>query len=152
MIQGDSVLNAFIDANILFVVAFALWSAARFCLHRLGLKHAYSTELKLLNGVFLAIVFSPFIVVAIRALQNAGIADDVTVNFSDMLVSYYLNGGFHMKATEFEKLLLLRETFTQNVNHVAGWGGKAVVGVFVAGLLVMSRINEQRGIDAAQGT
>ena len=46
MIPGDALVNAFIDANILIAVAFALWSAARFVLHRLGLKHAYSTELK----------------------------------------------------------------------------------------------------------
>ena len=52
MIPGDVALDAFIDANILLVVAFTLWKAARFALRRAGVKHAYSTELKLLNGVF----------------------------------------------------------------------------------------------------
>ena len=99
MIPGDTLINAFIDANILLFVAFALWNLARFVLHKLGIKHAYSSELMLLNSVFLAIVLSPFIVLAVDALQTAGIGKTVNVNFADMVVSHYLNGGFEMKAS-----------------------------------------------------
>ena len=83
MIPGDTLLDAFIDANILLVVAFALWSATRFALHRLGLKHAYSIELKLLNGVFLAIAVSPFLVLGLGALQGSGMKTGVNVNLPD---------------------------------------------------------------------
>ena len=58
MIPADVLLHAFIDANILFAVAFGLWKLARFGLRRAGVKHAFGTELQLLNGVFLAIVLS----------------------------------------------------------------------------------------------
>jgi beta-lactamase regulating signal transducer with metallopeptidase domain len=136
MIPGDRLLNAFIDANILFVVAFALWNVARFVLHKLGMKHAHATELKILNCTFLAIAFSPFVILALNAFQSAGIAKGVSINFSDMIVSHYLSGGIQMKASEFEQLLLLRETLTQNVVGVAGWGATAVIAAFVAGLLV----------------
>ena len=136
MIPGDALLDAFIDANILIVVAFALWSAASFVLHRLGLKHAYSTELKLLNGVFVAIVISPFLVMAFRALQGAGVGATVNLNLSDMVVSHYLNGGFQMKASDFEQLLLMRDTFTQNVVQAVGWIAWGAIAAFVIGLLV----------------
>lgn len=136
MIPGDRILNAFIDANILFVVAFALWSLARFVLHRLGLKHAYSTELKLLNGVFLAIVFSPFLILTVNALQSAGLGNGVNVNLSDMVVSHYLNGGFQMKASEFEQLLMLRDTFTLSIVQAAGWMSWIVIAAFLIGLVV----------------
>ena len=136
MIPGDALLNAFIDANILIVVAFALWSAARFALHRLGLKHAYSTELKLLNGVFVAIVLSPFLVMAVRVLQGAGVVVSTNLNLSDMVVSHYLNGGFQMKASEFEQLLQMRDIFTLNVVQAAGWIAWIVIAAFAIGLMV----------------
>ena len=136
MIPGDALLNAFIDANILIVVAFILWNMARFVLHRLGLKHAYATELKLLNGVFVAIVVSPFLVMGVRALQGVGVGTGVNLNLSDMVVSHYLNGGFQMKASEFEQLLLLRDTFTQNVVQAAGWIAWVAIAAFFVGLVV----------------
>ena len=136
MIPGDRILDAFIDANILFFVAFALWNLARLILHKLKIRHAYPTELKLLNGVFLAIVAAPFVVLAINSLQNAGIAKAVNVNLSDMVVSHYLNGGFQMKASEFEKLLLLRDTFTQSIVGTTGWIATGAITAFVIGLIV----------------
>lgn len=136
MIPGDTLLNAFIDANILLIVAFALWNAARYLMHRLGVKRAYSMELKLLNGVFLAIVFSPFLVLFIGALNGSGMVPDVNVNLADMVVAHYLNGGFEMKASELERLLLMRDTFTQNVTNMAGWIARSAIVVFLVGLAI----------------
>lgn len=136
MIPGDAVLDAFINANILFMVAFALWRAARFLFERTGLKHAYATQLKLLNTVFLAIVFSPFLILAMTALQNTALGGGVNVNLSDMVVSYYLNGGFEMRATDFESILSLRDTFTADVMRAGSWGAWAAITAFGAGVLL----------------
>lgn len=136
MIPGDAILDAFIDANILVIVAFGLWNATRFALRQAGLKHAHATELKLLNGVFLAIVFSPFLVLAVGALQGTGVGKGVNLNLSDIVVSHYLNGGFEMKASELERLLLVRNTFTQNVVNTAGWVAWAAIAAFALGLLI----------------
>lgn len=136
MIPGNAVLNAFIDANILFAVAFALWGMARFVLRRAGLRHAYATELKLLNGVFLAILCAPFVILGIGALQGMGLIKGVNVNLSDMVVSHYLNGGFEMKALELERLLNLRDSFTLSVMNMAGWLSWALVAAFLAGLAI----------------
>ena len=136
MITADALLNAFIDANILFVVAFLLWGIARFALHRAGLKHAYVTELRLLNGVFLAIVLSPFVILGFGALQNSGLATNMRLNLSDIVVAHYLNGGFEMKASEFEQLLLLRDNFTLNIVQFTGLLAWTVVGVFLLGFVI----------------
>lgn len=138
MIPIDAALDAFINANILIIVAFGLWNLARVLLRQAGLKHAYSTELKLLNGVFLAIIFAPFLIVGLSASSMNGITPAVNFNFSDMVVSHYLNGGFEMKASEFERLLMLRNTFTQNVVNMAGWVAWAAIAVFLIGLAIGS--------------
>ena len=135
MIPGDAVLDAFINANILFVVAFALWRAARFALDHAGLKHAYATQLKLLNTVFLAIVFSPFLILGLTAVQSA-MGQGMNVNLSDMVVSYYLNGGFEMRATEFERIMQMRDTFTADVMRAGSWVAWAAIAAFCAGLVI----------------
>ncbi|WP_299770066.1 M56 family metallopeptidase [uncultured Tateyamaria sp.] len=136
MIPGDALLDAFINANILFVVAYGLWYAARFLFYRLGLTHSYATQLRLLNSVFLAIVFSPFLILLFTTLQSNGYAKAVNVNLSDMVVAYYLNGGFSMQATEFEKLVNMRDTFLSNVTNAVGWGAWTVIAAFFVGLVI----------------
>ena len=101
-----------------------------------GLKHAYSIELKLLNGVFLAIVMSPFLVLGLGTLQGSGVNTVVNVNLSDMVVAHYLNGGFQMKASEFEQMLLMRDTFTQNVVGAVGWVAWAAIAAFLIGFVI----------------
>ncbi|WP_299138333.1 M56 family metallopeptidase [uncultured Tateyamaria sp.] len=134
MIPGDAFLDAFINANILIIVAFFLWRGIRWGLTRLGLKHSYVTQLKLLNTVFVAIIFSPFLILAFTTLQSSGYAKSVNVNLSDMVVAYYLNGGFEMPATEFERLVNLRDTFLNNVVNAAGWVAWTVIAVFFLSL------------------
>jgi len=136
MIPGDVLLSVFIDANILFVVALCLWTFARFITRQFGLKHAYSTELRLLNGVFVAILVSPLLVMIVHLAQRSGVASDVSINLSDIIVSHYLNGAFEMKASEFERLLMARDTFTLNIATGASWLAWSVLGVFIAGLAV----------------
>ncbi len=136
MIPGDALLNAFIDANILFCFAYAFWFGLRAALSRLGLKHAYGTQLFLLNAAFLVIVTAPFIVMALHLLQDNGLAKSINVNLTDMVVSYYLNGGFEMKASQFEGLIALRDTFTLNVMSGAGWVARAAIAAFLTGALI----------------
>lgn len=136
MIPAKAVLDAFINANILIIVAFCLWSAVRYGLRGAGLKHTYGTQLRLLNSVFLVIIASPFLILLFNAAQSSGVAKDVNLNLSDMVVSYFLNGGFEMKATEFERLLLLRDTFTTNVLNMAGWVACGAIAAFLTGLIL----------------
>ncbi|MFL4468718.1 M56 family metallopeptidase [Tateyamaria armeniaca] len=134
MIAGEALLDAFINANILFGVAFVLWFLVRAVMCRVGLRHAYGTQLWLLNAVFLAIICAPFLVAGFNALQGSGVAKGVNVNLSDMVVSYYLNGGLDMKASDFEGLILMRDTFILNVMNADGIVAKAAIATFLVGV------------------
>ncbi|WP_299726774.1 M56 family metallopeptidase [uncultured Tateyamaria sp.] len=134
MIAGEALLDAFINANILFGVAFVLWFLVRAVMCRVGLKYAYGIQLSLLNAVFIAIICAPFLVAGFSALQGSGVAKGVNVNLSDMVVSYYLNGGLKMKASDFEGLILMRDTFILNVMHADGLFARAVIVTFVVGV------------------
>ncbi len=141
MIAGEALLDAFINANILFFIGFVLWRLVRAAMCRVGMEHAYGTQLKLLNAVFVAILCAPLLVLAVNALQNTGVAKGVHVNLSDMVVSYYLNGGLEMKASDFEGLIMLRDTFTRNVLNGDGFIAQAVIAIFVFGAaLGLSRL------------
>ncbi|MFT7058201.1 MAG: beta-lactamase regulating signal transducer with metallopeptidase domain [Pseudorhodobacter sp.] len=136
MIPGNTVFDCFINANILIVVAFALWRLARFGLEMIGLKHAYTVQLKLLNTIFLAIIFSPFVILGIQALRQIGVGQSVNVNLSDIVVSYYLKGGFEMRATEFERLLSLRKTFAADVLQAGSWAAVVTLAALATGLVI----------------
>ena len=133
MIAGEALLDAFINANILFLICYALWFVVRTGMHAFGMKYAFGTQLKLLNAVFLAIICAPFIALAFRAMQDTGIARDVNINLSDAIVAYYLNGGFQMDSSRFEALILMRDSFNLNVMNAEGWFAQLAIGVFLAG-------------------
>lgn len=136
MIPGDAILDAFIDANILLIFAYVIWSVARFVLRHTGLKHSHNTQLKLLNSAFFAIVFSPFVILGLGYLQRAGLGANLNLNLSDMIVSHYLNGGIEMNATEFERLVTMRDSFTISVMNMAGWLAWSVIAAFITALVL----------------
>ncbi|SPJ29886.1 M56 family metallopeptidase [Falsiruegeria mediterranea] len=136
MIPGEAVLDAFVNANILVCVAYCCWFCMQKAMQKAGLSQFHGTQLKLLNGVFLVVLFAPFLALGFRTLQTNGVASQLNLNLSDMVVSYYLNGGFEMKASDLEGLIHARDTFILNVMTGTGVAAKAVIGVFVAGLAI----------------
>ena len=133
---GETLLNAFINANILFLIGYALWFLVRTGLNRLGLRQAFGTQLRLLNAVFLTILCAPFIALLYQLAQNSGFARNVNINLSDMVVAYYLNGGFEMEASKFEALVLLRDGIVLNVLNADGLFAQVVIAIFLTGLAV----------------
>ncbi|MBO6868285.1 MAG: M56 family metallopeptidase [Thalassococcus sp.] len=136
MMAGEVLLDAFINANILICVALALWFALRGVMWGVGLKHAYSTQIRLLNTVFLTVLSAPLIVAGFNALQKTGVTPAVKVNLSDIALSYYLKGGIAMKATDFEGLMQLRDTFLLNILAGAGLVSKILIAAFFVGLII----------------
>lgn len=136
MIAGEALIDAFINANILFFIGYALWLLVRTIMNRAGLRHAYAVQLKLLNAVFLTIICAPFIALGFSTMQSSGVARGVNVNLSDMVVSYYLNGGLHMKASDFEALILSRDALTINILNADGIVAQAVIAAFLVGLAI----------------
>jgi beta-lactamase regulating signal transducer with metallopeptidase domain len=109
MTLTNYLLNAYIDANILLIFAFGVWALARFILGRFGFSQAFGLQLKLLNGVFLAVAVSPFFCLAFDLLIETGtVSQSYAVSLSDIVLAQYLNGGFAMQPSQLEYLLGIR--------------------------------------------
>lgn len=116
MIATETIFNAYINANIMLLFAFSLWGFTRFIITKFKIPLAYSLQLRLLNGVFLAIILSPLVVILITQLTHVGLlSQSFAMNISDFSIAQFLNGSIEMKASEFEKVLGLRSAFTENV-------------------------------------
>ncbi|MCV6591723.1 MAG: M56 family metallopeptidase [Silicimonas sp.] len=136
MIATEALLDAFLNANILICIAYLFWLGLRSMMPALGLKHAYSAQLRLLNTVFLMVVAAPLIAFGFSMLQRSGLTPGVSVNLSDAVVAYYLNGGFEMKASEFQGLMLARDTFLLNLTSGAGLIAQGVILAFLVGFVI----------------
>ena len=109
MTLTNYVLDAYIDANILLICAFNIWALARFILGRFGFSQAFGLQLRLLNGVFLAVAFSPVFGFAFDQLVATGaVSDAYVMSLSDIVLAQYLNGGFTMQPSQLEYLLGMR--------------------------------------------
>lgn len=136
MIAGEALLDAFINANILFFIGYGLWLVARYALKAAGLKHAHSIQLNLLNAVFVAIIFAPLVAMIFNAAKKSGMTGGMNVNLSDMVVAYYLNGGFEMEASRFESLILTRDRFMLSVLTADGLIAQTAIAIFATGLIL----------------
>jgi hypothetical protein len=135
MDQTRIILGAYIDANILLMLALLLWLGTRHLLNLAGLRHAYRAHLRLLNLVFAAVLLSPFLTLALTAAISR-LLPGVSFNLADIAVAQYLNGSFTMKASEFEALLGLRAQFIENLLMSATpfWMGLRLVLLAGAGI------------------
>lgn len=130
MTLTDTVLNAYINANIMLIFAFALWNFTRYIINKLKFQLPYIFQLRLLNGVFLAIALSPVAIIALTTCIHLGlISQDFSLRASDFAVAQYLNGSIEMKAVEFERILGIRNTLTQDIFTL-----ETSIGIFIAGL------------------
>ena len=131
---GEAFLDAFINANILIVVAYLMWQATRALMRPLGLSHDHGTQLRLLNAAFLVIVATPLLTLGHEVLLASGLVRGL--NLSDMVVAWYLNGGVEMRAADFETLVHARDTLMIDVLSASGLLAQALIALFLTGLAV----------------
>lgn len=138
MIQVSSVFDAYINANILLVLAFFLWLATRFLLNRFGLQYAYTTQLRLLNCVFLAILFSPLFVLGFNQLAQSGLLPrGFSVNLEDYVLAQYLDGNYNMRPADFEQVLGLRDNLRTTLLQPTGWAGMIIATLMTIGFAAL---------------
>ncbi|MCY4179059.1 MAG: biotin transporter BioY, partial [Litoreibacter sp.] len=61
MTAGETLLDAFINANVLLMICLSFWFVLRAAMQHLGLRYAYGTQLRLLKLMFVVIALAPFI-------------------------------------------------------------------------------------------
>ena len=100
-------LDLFIDANIVFLLAFCLWAIVQAGMSRTILKHNYPAQLRLMKMALLFTLVSPVVAhIAVSVSQNLWPKTPITV--SDIAVASYLRGEIAIPAVEFEALLNTR--------------------------------------------
>ncbi len=138
MILTDAVLNAYINANIMLIFAFGLWSLAKYTTQKLNTQLPYILQLRLLNGIFLAIVLSPIAIAALTASIHLGLlSPEFSMRVSDFAVAQYLNGSIEMKAVEFERIMGMRNEVTQSILNLETPVGMFIAGLFLAGFITL---------------
>lgn len=140
MINASTLLDAYLDVNLLLVFVCVLWFAFSRLLDIAGLAHAVTARLRMLRVVFLAVLVGPVFAAVIVLLGRTGYAEPVqSVNLTDFIVSQYLQGRFAMDASALEELLSLRSRVAEVLFTPAGRGVLALVAA--GGLLCLARLS-----------
>lgn len=109
MINASTLLDAYVDVNLLLLFVCVLWFVLSRMLARAGFAHAVTARLRMLRAVFVAVLLAPAFAAAFVAVARAGYPQAVqTVNLTDFIVAQYLQGRFSMNASMLEELLSVR--------------------------------------------
>lgn len=132
-------IDAYFDINILLAVSFGLWFIAQRIFVFVGLSRAHTTQLKLLNAIFLATLISPVLVALIGMVPTLGrFFADYSVNITDMITAQYLNGSFEMAPSAFEQALGFRNRLMGQIQRLDIGLGLALLGFIATGFIVAS--------------
>ncbi len=135
----EAVLNVFIDANILLLVACFVWTTALVFGPLMGLRTTFKWQLLLLNASIGAIVICPIFVYLF-----SGWTAENSLNISDLVVANYLNGNIRMDAEQLQSTLAFREEIVREVVGLDSMAAQIFVGIFVAiSIALMGRIGYQ---------
>jgi len=131
MINASTLLDAYLDVNVLLLLVCVLWFVFSRVLDRLGLAHAVTARLRMLRSVFIAVLMAPaFAALIVMAGQVGFAAPAQTVNLTDFIVAQYLQGRFAMNPSALEELLLLRSRLAEAAFTPAG---RAILGLIAVG-------------------
>lgn len=109
-----TVLDLFIYANILLVLAFGAWRVAQALIARRGLQYDYCRQLTLLKTVLLVTILSPLFA-HFGSLAGQSLYPNTPLTLHDMAIAAYLRGEIALPATEFEALLDTRDRAVKSV-------------------------------------
>ena len=130
MISLETVLNAYIDANIILALGAVIWAGAQLILRQTPLKRAHGAQLNLLYGVLVIVGIAPFAALALWPQAQA-----LNINLSDMIVAEYLDGRFAMTPSTFEALLASRDTLIHEIATLGTTAGAIIAAILITGVV-----------------
>lgn len=134
---ANSVFNAYLDVNIILILAACLWLATRAVLKRSALRAAFSLQLQVLYGVITAVILAPVVIYLYGASMQVGlIGSGYVLSASDYALAQFLNGRFEMAPSTFESLWMARTNFVQNVISLGSPLGISVAIILSGGLIL----------------
>ncbi|MEP5761958.1 MAG: hypothetical protein ABJ327_22120, partial [Litoreibacter sp.] len=136
MIELSTVLNAYIDANIILLMAAILWILLNAAIGRTMLRKAFSLKLSVAYGVLMSVLLAPVVVGMFEFARQSGVVNtSYVVSISDFAVAQYLDGRLDMAPSRFESLLFLRETFVADILVLGTPLAQAIVAVLLLGFV-----------------
>lgn len=148
MIPLDRFLNAYIDANLILLVAALIWVAAKALLSLTTLRAAHGAQLQLIYGLIIIAAGVPVLLL---------LGNPLAVKISDIVVAQYLNGSFAMTPSTFEQILGSRDTLVQDISTLRSPVGQAIAAIallgfsFVTGRLIIRFLRLRRLIAHSYG-
>ncbi|PKP73089.1 MAG: hypothetical protein CVT84_15370 [Alphaproteobacteria bacterium HGW-Alphaproteobacteria-6] len=136
MTTVSALFDAYVDINLLLVLACGLSAALGAGLGALRLGHLVSVQLRLMRLGFLAVLIGP-VVLALAPLRGA-VAPAASVNLSDFVVSQYLQGRFEMSPGALQQLLGWRDMLHQTLLGAGSPAALAVLAVLAAGVALFA--------------
>lgn len=130
---GETLLKAYLDANILLAFAIILWSLVLVVVSKTDLKRAYRSHLWLLNGVIISLAFSPVLIYFL-----SGWSARYSLNLTDIIVAQYLEGNVEISPSRLVAFLSLRENFVRDLIHLQSPAVKVLAVIFFLGFVGFS--------------
>lgn len=131
MISTDTLLNAYIDANVVLALGAVVWIIARFVMHRTALKAAHGMQLQLLYGFLIVVAVVPFAALMLWPQMQS-------FNLSDLIVAEYLDGRIAIAPTTFEAWLQTRATLVREITTLGSARGMVIAVVLLTGIALAS--------------
>ena len=132
MPQTTTLINAYIDANLLLCLAFFIWLLTQIIVSRTTRRYDFLFQLRLSEGLIVAAVLSPFLA-AVAAMALGLIVPQASLSLTDIAVARYLDGQVKMGAVEFETVLSARQVFVGQLAELSSHLGQLVVSLLVMG-------------------
>ena len=130
----ETLINAYIDANLIIVLAFAAWVLARLIVRATALRFDHVAQLRLTEGIMLAAILSPFIAHAM-ILGHSEMNPNGSLNVSDYAVAKFLDGHIQMRAVEFETILTMRQNLVEGIATLDSGFAISIVALLTAGFI-----------------
>ncbi|MEM1386826.1 MAG: M56 family metallopeptidase [Pseudomonadota bacterium] len=139
----ETLIDLYIDANILLILAFVVWRVAMAIMRRSRLKHDFSAQLRLSEGAMLALMLSPLIALALS--QGLGMVfPGQSLSAADLALAHFLDGRIAMDAERFEGLLGARQSFVAGLVGPGNTVTKVGAALLLSGA-VLSALSLGRG-------
>ena len=132
-----TIIDAYLDVNMLLALSLGLWFIARRVMIGLGLRHAFSTQLRLLSAVFLATLISPALAAILTTIAaTSPMAGQYSLNLSDFVTAQYLSGSIEMTASNFENAIGFRARVLSGIQYMDTTLGVTLVALFFGGFAI----------------
>ena len=142
MLRTETLIDAYIDANLIFVFAFLAWCCVRMFVRRTRLRHDYGVQLRLTEGMMLATLISPALAIAC-VWCHAWMFPGTSMNASDLVLNQFLNGRIPVDAQQFQAMMGLRAQVVEGLADPKSLAAQILIGLFVIGFaLSVARVGQ----------